>query len=637
VTLAGAPLSTLGLAFAGLGGALVALYVLKLRRRRVEVPFAGLWRRVLKDTESTALWRKLRRLVSLLVQLAVLALLLLAVGDPRLAASTRGRTLAIVVDTSASMQTLDAHGKSRLDQALEAARRLVRGLGAEDAAILVTMDGRPSPRTGLTGDQQELERALDRVRASDTPADVERALRLAGDALAGRPQPTLVLIGDGAWDPAALERAKKALPEADWRYLPTGETVENVAITAFAVRRYRANQTAYEVLVELQRFGDGKEPLACALELVQDGEVVNVEHLTLGPDERLERDYSNLAGEGTRLQARLKREGANAKTETLDRLAVDDVAYALLPPRKKIKVQLVTAGNLFLEGALLLDENLAVEKIAPAAWDAEKSANFDAVVLDGFTPREPPRTHTLWIDPHNGPGAGGEFALRGTVDSPIVTEIAAKHPVMRWVTLADLNVTRASRFSLESGDVAVASALHDPIVVARERGGRKQVALGFDIRKSDLPMRVAFPVLVVNALDWFAGADTGLMPSVPLGQAWRLPAPAGATEVEVRGPDGTRSTAPVHDGRATFYAARVGYYEVRSPGGAAPRLVAANLSNAAESRLTVKPQLTVAGRTLAAPEPGKLGVRRTLWSYLLVLALALVFIEWWTYNRRVTV
>src|SRR5581483_12425054 len=123
-----------------------------------------------------------------------------------------------------------------------------------------------------------------------------------------------------------------------------------------------------------------------------------------------------------------------------------------------------------------------------------------------------------------------------TVDAPIVTEIAAKHPVMRWVTLADLNVTRASRFQLEPGDVAVASALRDPIIVARDRNGRKSVALGFDLRKSDLPMRVAFPALVVNALDWFAGADTGLMPSVPLGQAWRLPAPAGALEVEVRGP-----------------------------------------------------------------------------------------------------
>jgi hypothetical protein len=97
-----------------------------------------------------------------------------------------------------------------------------------------------------------------------------------------------------------------------------------------------------------------------------------------------------------------------------------------------------------------------------------------------------------------------------------------------------------------------------------------------------------------------------------------------------------KASAPVHDGRATFYASRAGYYEVRAQGGPA-RLVAANLSNPSESRLTVAKSLTVGGKQLAAPEPGRLGVRRTLWSYLLVIALAMLFVEWWTYNRRVTV
>src|SRR2546430_3474268 len=36
----------------------------------------------------------------------------------------------------------------------------------------------------------------DALPICDTPADLERALRLAADALRGRPQPTLVLIGE---------------------------------------------------------------------------------------------------------------------------------------------------------------------------------------------------------------------------------------------------------------------------------------------------------------------------------------------------------------------------------------------------------------------------------------------------------
>jgi hypothetical protein len=202
---------------------------------------------------------------------------------------------------------------------------------------------------------------------------------------------------------------------------------------------------------------------------------------------------------------------------------------------------------------------------------------------------------------------------------------------MRWVTLKDLNISRASRFKLEPGDVAVASSLHEPILVARERAGRKQVAFGFDLRRSDLPMRVAFPVLVVNALDWFAGADTGLMASYSTAQPWRLVAPPGATELAVRGPDGRTTRVPVRDGRATFTATHVGYYDVGS------QLVAANLTSPAESRIAPRRELTIGGQPVRAPEAGQVGVRRALWSYLVIAALLLSLIEWWTYNRRVTV
>ncbi len=641
--LSGAPVSLLAPAFAAGAAALVALYVLKLRRRRVEVPFAELWRKVLRDTESTALWRRLRRLISLLVQLAVLAFLLLAIGDPHLAASQRGRTIAILVDTSASMQSLDGDGgHSRIDQAKLEARRIVRTLGTEDLAMVVSVDARPAPSSGLTSDERQLSAAIEGLSASDTPADLERALRLGADALRGRPQPTLVLIGDGAYDDALWKRVRATAPAdpktrlstidlsgIDLRFFPVGRSGDNVGITAFSVRRYRANQSAYEVLVELQSFRD--HPSALQLELVQDGEVVEVERIELKAGERVQRTYANLAGEGTRLEARLRPADGEAR---LDVLALDDHAYALLPPRKKLKLLLVSSGNLFLEGALLLDENLEVQKIAPAAYDAAATAKYDAVVLDGFVPPVEPATHALYLDPH---GAQSPFKVTGELALPIVTELASEHPLMRWVTLKDLNISRASRFQLQPGDVAVASALREPIIVAREtKDGRKQVALGFDVRRSDLPMRVAFPVLVVNAVDWFGGADTGLQASYATGQPWRLDAPGGSTELTVRAPDGRISRAPVRDGRATFYGLQAGYYQIDSAGNR-PRLVAANLASPSESKVAPRTQLVVEGQAVRVPDAGRLGLKRSLWSYLVVLALLLTMIEWWTYNRRLTV
>src|ERR1700691_2519598 len=105
---AGLPLAQLLAVFGAVGFGVLVLYVLKLRRRVVAIPFSPLWRRILKDKEATSLFSKLKRLLSLLLQLALLALLVLALGDPRAAATlVKGRNLVVLVDASASMQATD--------------------------------------------------------------------------------------------------------------------------------------------------------------------------------------------------------------------------------------------------------------------------------------------------------------------------------------------------------------------------------------------------------------------------------------------------------------------------------------------------------------------------------------------------
>jgi hypothetical protein len=635
VTFLGAPLSVLGPAAAGLGAAVVGLYLLRLRRRRLPVPFAALWQRVLADHRSTALHRRLRQLLSLAVQLVLLALILGAIADPRLSASRGGRTLVLLVDVSASMQARDVDGAPRLERAKKEARRILATRAADDTALVLPLDGRPTPTGGLSADDRELEDQLAALTATDAPADPERALRVAADALFGRPNPTLIWIGDGAYDPDALARMSPP-PGVDLRFVPVGPPAghsDNLAVTAFAVRRYRANQTAYEVLVEVTSFSARKE--AVRLELYQEGEPVEAERLELEPGARTERLYPNLAGAGARLEARLQR--ADGGSGPLDALALDDRAYAVLPARKKERVLLVTTGNLFLEGALLLDQNLTVEKIAPAAWDPARAARVDAVVLDRFTPPQPPEAHALYVDPA---GPASPFPIRGELLAPYVTDMAQGHPLTRWVALKDLNMARASRFQLAPGDVAIASSLRAPIIAARERAGRRTLALGFPLERSDLVLRVAFPVLLTNALEWFAGGDAGVVDAYPTGQPLRLrvrAAGSAGAALRVRAPDGAEVAVPLQDGRAAYYAEHAGFHTLLGDG--APRLFACNLESALESRLDAPRELRLGGAVVPPAEPGRarVGLRRALWPLLVALALFVAVLEWLTYHRRVTV
>ncbi len=100
--LAGLGFAQLAAIFGAAAAFATALYILKLRRRTVAVPFSKLWEKILRDKEATSLFSRLKRLLSLLVQLALLALLAFALGDPRAAATLiKGRNLVVIVDASA--------------------------------------------------------------------------------------------------------------------------------------------------------------------------------------------------------------------------------------------------------------------------------------------------------------------------------------------------------------------------------------------------------------------------------------------------------------------------------------------------------------------------------------------------------
>src|SRR5262245_15003438 len=154
------------MALFGAAAALVTIfYILKLRRRAFAVPFSPLWNRILKDKEATSLFSKLKRLLSLLLQLALLALLVLALGDPRAAASLiKGRHLVVLIDASASMQATDVAG-GRIGAAKDEVRKMIRGLGGADRMLIAQMDAVTTALAPMSGDTAELERALDRVKA----------------------------------------------------------------------------------------------------------------------------------------------------------------------------------------------------------------------------------------------------------------------------------------------------------------------------------------------------------------------------------------------------------------------------------------------------------------------------------------
>ena len=95
------PLALLGLLFVP---AVIAMYLLKLRRDEAVVPSTLLWTRLVADVEANAPWQRLRRSLLLLLQLLlVIALALLAARPFLERPAGLARDIVLVMDTSASM------------------------------------------------------------------------------------------------------------------------------------------------------------------------------------------------------------------------------------------------------------------------------------------------------------------------------------------------------------------------------------------------------------------------------------------------------------------------------------------------------------------------------------------------------
>ncbi len=650
MTLAGWTLAQIATVF-GIGAmGITGLYLLKMRRREVVVPFAALWERVTRESETRRLWRKLRRLLSWIIQLAVLAALCFALGDPRPSSWLRDPvTLAVVVDRSASMAgPSDSEPGSRLDAAMARVRAALEALGPADRVVVIAAGAEVDVSAPL-GVGPEARANLVPPTPQPGEADLTGALALARNAVAGQPGPKILIITDGALDEAGLFATQTCMASTIPCVLHrvTGPP-DNLAITAFAARRYPHDREHVEVLTEFANLGD--TAVSVVLEVTADGVSVGQRQLTLEPGTQARQILPDLDAARARFVAKLRSPQGRPLAGPLS----DDEAYAVVPPLRPYEVTLVTDGtDLFLEAALLtLDDHVRLRGIGPddAVAGHPSLERADLVILDvadGPVPSPLPDAHLMVFDPWRRPDRAFPLELAREVRRPILTEQDRKHPIVSHIVLKDTNLARGTTFETEPGDQVLVRTLGEPIVVLRERD-RGILALGFDPRQTDLPLRVAFPLLVANAVTYFERLQAGFVASVPVGSTRELSlselglVDEGVTRIQVTAPSGAQTTVPVDRGRVRLRALEPGFMTLEAVDGSLPGTqvdLAVNQANVAASDLRDRTdQLDLQADAMAGPPPGAAPVADDpIWMTLLLLVAGIVAVEWFSYHRRVTV
>jgi hypothetical protein len=231
------------------------------------------------------------------------------------------------------------------------------------------------------------------------------------------------------------------------------------------------------------------------------------------------------------------------------------------------------------------------------------------------------------------PPAGTSLAGGAAVGVGRVRAADAGDPLLTNVDLNDVHIARSQDLRSDTFGRTLITSVQTPLVLVRDEPCR-QVLFGFDLHESDLPLRIAFPILVQNLSEWM------LPPSVPShsfhpDEPVTIVPEAGATSVTVVRPDASRHQL-AGGALATFGDTNlVGVYTVEQivAGKTHTSWFTVNLFSEQISQLKPADRLTLPpiNSTIAVSSVhhGQLEI----WLWIALGALGLVVLEWLAFHR----
>lgn len=626
------PLALLGLVALPV---IVAFYMLRLRRRDVPVGSTFLWQQLIRDVEANAPWQRLRFSWLLLVQLLIALIVVIAATRPFVASQTDlAANVVLIVDTSASMATTTGE-EDRMALARERAREVVGRLPQGGRITVVATSDTANVLVSETDDRAAALDAIDGIAATQRPGDLTDAFALSSALAARDSDSTIVVVTDAAGDelpdvgvgaPVIVERV--------------GTTDVNQAVAALSALR-RAGGAQLDLFVAVANPSEASATRR--LEVYADGELVDARELTIPAGERSEAIISTVPAATAVVEARLA--GGDA-------LETDDRAFAIVPAESTTRALLVGPGNTYLENALALLPRLELYAVdadgfEDALTEAEEAGTpYGLVVFDGVVPAEAPDLPSLYLDP----GTDGPFGtVDGRLTGPAIDRTDPDDPILRFVDLSTVHIGRARDLGLADGlRPVVATPAGAPLVAVGDAGGQRTAVIGFALSESDLPLQVAFPLLMSNLVDHLLPAAEGILPSsMRLGEAIGVPVEDGVERVRVAmaDPDGGATDEgvelPVIGGTVTIPGAdRVGIRTLSTvPADGGEGIVvgetAINLFSPDESDVAPgdATRIEEMGRVVGGAGPAPQQTRTEWWWPLALAALVLLAVEWLLFHR----
>ena len=560
-----------------------------VRRKPRRVVFSSLLLFLEQGTDATAKpWGRLRLPPIFFLQLLLLILLILALGEPVL--SVRVSNVAVVLDNSASMQA-QVGGTARIALARREAARVLADFGATGKVDVFRSVPRLEKinKTALApSEAAALVARLEPYDMADVAADDNRLLnRLAVDSKYER----VYLITDR---PARGQ-------SATIRVITVGRPGDNLALTAFHVSRSSLANARLESQVEVTNYSSRERRVRVA---IQGGGA------TLATREIVVPAGGSAAAA---FQGFAEHPYYEAELDVQDALALDNRRFAVPASSRNLRVMGISPRPQAL-ASLRAVAGITVDNIAPEDYQTTDRSAYGLEIFHLSAPADLPGNPSLLILP---PEQNPAVRLGAPVMRPSISGWRQAHPLNRYLNVALLRPAYARPFVPQIAGESVLESPQGTIAFAAEHQGKRHLVLGFDpfpyLGRDNLPMSI----FTLNLLDWFlaAGGAAGQATGEPivLSDLQR-----SATVTMPRG------DAHSLDGRGsysnTFFQ---GIYQVNRNGNR--RLLAINYQGAGESDLRERKLIELQGSDGGA---GSVSALFSFWPYLLMLSLLFFIVEW---------
>jgi Ca-activated chloride channel homolog len=601
----------------------VVFYFLKLRRPKVRVPSLFLWQQVMNDQRVNSPFQRFKKHLLLLLQLLILAFLVLAATDPYFIGNlNKAKRVPILIDNSASMGALDKETKeSRLQKAKEKIEKLIEDKVSGQEFALISYSDRAKKICGFTDNSKILLDSLDKVKVDDVPANIEDALRMVQAMAKNFHFNEALLFSDGNFPAKADFNLSFQL-----NFQKIKDETPNLGITALSAQR--AGNENWVIFAEMN--STGKAPPA-TIELYRNGDLAAEETYVPEKDNAERITFTVPGGMESFLELRVKPDGFDALTS-------DNTAYIQLPKLRPLWVYVspglktVRSAISGMQGVSLNDpEDLSSAGQEYDLYITDQPANVEnqsrVLLTTGFIPDK-------------------LKSILATENKEVtLVDWKKEDPLLCHAQLGELSIMEGSAFvkgqnAKDLEKLGYSTAMYGtlgPLLLKKEWAGQTAYYMLFNIDRSTLPYRIAFPIMIKNLIELTrrqAGLSdvianrTGILPKLQL---------LSETEFSVKSPTGTVVTEKTgNDGRLpAILATKTGNYTISKAGiGEGDKIITGvSLLDKDETLLAGTDTITFNELSVAA-EAQSAKAPQSLWKYLAILALFILFAEWWFFNKR---